>query len=132
MRAEKWKWHQPAHNDIKRLGKGGGDEATEGAKPPAPHPLATPGERHPLRPRCLCVAAQHKESTKIFSEQTSRKTDQSIQSICTVMDVRLAMRLIQENELLRAAAIAAAAIAAAAAAAALASASAPKFRLIPP
>tara|TARA_B100000768_G_scaffold59004_1_gene57071 strand:+ start:772 stop:1140 length:369 start_codon:yes stop_codon:yes gene_type:complete len=47
------------------------------------------------------VAAQHGESTKIFREQTSKKTDESIASICTVMDVELGLKMIQQNELLR-------------------------------
>ena len=47
------------------------------------------------------MAAQHGESTKIFREQTSKKTDKSIMSICTVMDVELGLRMIQQNELLR-------------------------------
>lgn len=71
---EKWKWHQANHNHTLFLGKGGGDEATE---------------------------AQHSESTKIFREQTSKKADTSIHSICNVLDAELAMRMVQQNELLR-------------------------------
>ena len=42
LRADKWKWHAPAHNDTLFLGKGGSDEATEGAEPLRPPPAPLP------------------------------------------------------------------------------------------
>jgi len=55
-----------------------------------------------LQPVCVALfAGQHAESTRIFREQTSKKTATSIWSICNVQDAELGLKLIQENELLR-------------------------------